>query len=140
MVRPLGQEDALDEGMAAHSRILAWRILWTEEPGGLHTAHRVSELGTAERLSTRFMMLSWALPLVTFLGPYRRGEGATGHREAPGLPASAPGSPPPTPEGQDASGSLTAGPQTSHFHKRASVCSSVRKRIRQECPYSPFSF
>ena len=31
----LGQEDPLEEGMATHSRILAWRIPWTEEPGGL---------------------------------------------------------------------------------------------------------
>ena len=32
--RSLGQEDALeDEGMATHSRILAWRTPWTEEPG-----------------------------------------------------------------------------------------------------------
>ena len=29
----LGQEDALEEGMATHSSILAWRIPWTEEPG-----------------------------------------------------------------------------------------------------------
>ena len=29
------QEDHLEEGMAAHSRILPWRIPWTEEPGGL---------------------------------------------------------------------------------------------------------
>ena len=34
-VRSLGQEDPLEKGMATHSRILAWRILWTEEPGGL---------------------------------------------------------------------------------------------------------
>ena len=34
-VRALGQEDPLEEGMAAHSSILAWRISWTEEPGGL---------------------------------------------------------------------------------------------------------
>ena len=33
--RDLGQEDALEEGMATHSSILAWRIPWTEEPGGL---------------------------------------------------------------------------------------------------------
>jgi len=32
----LGQEDPLEESMAAHSSILAWRIPWTEEPGGLH--------------------------------------------------------------------------------------------------------
>ena len=31
----LGQEDSLEEGMATHSSIFAWRILWTEEPGGL---------------------------------------------------------------------------------------------------------
>ena len=30
----LGWEDLLEEGMAAHSSILAWRIPWTEEPGG----------------------------------------------------------------------------------------------------------
>ena len=33
----LGQEDPLEEGMAAHSSILAWRIPWTEEPGGLQS-------------------------------------------------------------------------------------------------------
>ena len=31
----LGQEDPLEEEMATHSRILAWEIPWTEEPGGL---------------------------------------------------------------------------------------------------------
>ena len=36
-VRSLGQEDALEEGMAAHSSILAWRILWTEELGRLQS-------------------------------------------------------------------------------------------------------
>ena len=34
-VRSLGQEDPLEEGMATYSNILAWRIPWTEEPGGL---------------------------------------------------------------------------------------------------------
>ena len=36
-VRSLGQEDSLEQGMATHSSILAWRILWTEEPGGLQS-------------------------------------------------------------------------------------------------------
>ena len=36
-VRSLGQEDPLEKGMAIHSSILAWRIPWTEEPGGLQT-------------------------------------------------------------------------------------------------------
>ena len=34
-VLSLGQEDPLEKGMAVHSSILAWEILWTEEPGGL---------------------------------------------------------------------------------------------------------
>ena len=34
-VRSLGQEDPLKKGMATSSSILAWRIPWTEEPGGL---------------------------------------------------------------------------------------------------------
>ena len=33
-VQPLGREDSLEKGMATHSSILAWRIPWTEEPGG----------------------------------------------------------------------------------------------------------
>ena len=33
-VQSLGQEDPLEEGMATHSSILAWRIPWTEGPGG----------------------------------------------------------------------------------------------------------
>ena len=36
-VRSLDQEDPLEEGMAAHSSVLAWRIPWTEEPGGLQS-------------------------------------------------------------------------------------------------------
>ena len=34
-VRSLGLEDTLEKGMAVHSSILAWRVPWTEEPGGL---------------------------------------------------------------------------------------------------------
>ena len=42
-VQSLGQEDPLEEGMATHSSILAWRVSWTEEPGGLQSIglHRV---------------------------------------------------------------------------------------------------
>ena len=36
-VRSLGQEDLLEEGLATHSSILAWRIPWTEELGGLQS-------------------------------------------------------------------------------------------------------
>ena len=33
-VQSLGREDPLEDGMGTHSKILAWRILWTEGPGG----------------------------------------------------------------------------------------------------------
>ena len=33
----LGQEDSLEKGMVTYSNIFAWRIPWTEEPGGLQT-------------------------------------------------------------------------------------------------------
>ena len=42
-VRSLGWEDPLEEGLAIYSSTLAWRIPWTEEPGGLQSmkSHRV---------------------------------------------------------------------------------------------------
>ena len=36
-VQPLGREDPPEKGMTVHSGILAWRIPWTEEPGGLQS-------------------------------------------------------------------------------------------------------
>ena len=36
-LQSLGLEDTLEKGMATHSSILAWRIPWTEEPGGLQS-------------------------------------------------------------------------------------------------------
>ena len=48
MVQPLLLEDPLEEGMAAHSSIVAWKIPWTEEPGRLHTVHGVTELDMTE--------------------------------------------------------------------------------------------
>ena len=48
----LGWEDALEEGMETHSSIPAWRIPWTEEPGGLHrvakSRTRLKQLSTAQ--------------------------------------------------------------------------------------------
>ena len=43
LVQSLGWEDALEKEMATHSSIPAWRIPWTEEPGGLQSmgSHRV---------------------------------------------------------------------------------------------------
>ena len=48
-VRSLGQEDPLEKEMATHSSILAWRIPWMEELGGLQSMGR-KELDTTERL------------------------------------------------------------------------------------------
>ena len=48
-VQSLGWEDTLKKGMATHSSILAWRIPWTEESGGLQSmGHKESD--TTERL------------------------------------------------------------------------------------------
>ena len=44
-VQFLGREDPLEEGMATHSSLLAWRIPWTEEPGGA-TVRRVAKSET----------------------------------------------------------------------------------------------
>ena len=43
-VRSLGREDPLEKGMASQSSILAWRIPWTEEPGGLQSAGSQSQI------------------------------------------------------------------------------------------------
>ena len=45
-VQSLGQEAPLEKEMATHSSILAWRIPWTEEPGGLHVVHGVPKSHT----------------------------------------------------------------------------------------------
>ena len=45
-VRSLDREDPLEKGMATLSSIRAWRILWPEEPGGLHTVHGVTKSRT----------------------------------------------------------------------------------------------
>ena len=48
-VGSLGGEDPLEEGMATHSRILAWRIPWTEEPGGLQSTGSQSRTRLSDR-------------------------------------------------------------------------------------------
>ena len=47
-VRSLGWKDALKEEVATHSSILAWRIPWTEKPGGLQSPKGHKELDTTE--------------------------------------------------------------------------------------------
>ena len=49
-VPSLDQEDPLEEGMETHFSILAWRIPWTEKPGGLHSVSK-SRTGQANKHS-----------------------------------------------------------------------------------------
>ena len=51
----LGREDSLEESMATHASILAWRIPWTEEPGGLQS------MG----LGTKHMRPAWTKCILT---------------------------------------------------------------------------
>ena len=54
LVQSLGRKNPLEEELATHSRILAWEIPWTEEPGGLQRMGH-TELDTTERLNTTLM-------------------------------------------------------------------------------------
>ena len=56
-VQSLGQEDSLEKGMATHTSILAWRIPWTEEPGGLQfiRLQRVGHNGMTNSFSFTWM-------------------------------------------------------------------------------------
>ena len=47
-LRSLGWEDLLEKEMATHSSILAWRISWTEEPGGLYSPRGSKESDMTE--------------------------------------------------------------------------------------------
>ena len=68
--RSLDQEDPLEKGIATHSRILAWKIPWTEKPGGLQSMElqRVghswaTELnGLEKEKATHFSILAWKIP------------------------------------------------------------------------------
>ena len=56
-VRFLGREDPLEKGMAPHSSILAWKIPWTEEPGGLQS---MGSQRATERLTLSLFLNHWA--------------------------------------------------------------------------------
>ena len=70
-VPSLGGEDSLEEGMATHSSMLAWRIPWTEEPGGLRSIgsqrhrHNRSDLAHTCPALKEYRML--AAPISQFL-------------------------------------------------------------------------
>ena len=91
----LGWEDPLEEGMATHSNILAWRIPWTEEPGGLQSTgsqrvrHNWSNLAHTCKLFPT--LLEWIFciiflrkPMTLTALPNRNGEGdMTFHHSQP---------------------------------------------------------
>ena len=69
-------EDPLEEEMATHSCILAWKIPWTEEPGKLHGVAK--ELDTTEQLSARIracrhLPLSYSIPKMVAISGSRKG-------------------------------------------------------------------
>ena len=55
LVLSMGREDPLDEGMAAHPRILAWKTPWTQEPGGLQS--KGSQRGGHDRATDITLLL-----------------------------------------------------------------------------------
>ena len=55
-VQSLGGEDPLQNEMATHSNTLAWKIPWTEEPGGLHSPRGRKESDTTEWLHFLFFL------------------------------------------------------------------------------------
>ena len=61
-VQPLGQDRLLEKEMAPHSSILAWRIPWTEEPGGVAESDTTERL-TLTSLQVRRLSLGWSRDL-----------------------------------------------------------------------------
>ena len=88
-VQTFGQEGPLEEGMATHSNILAWRIPWTEEPDGLQSigsqrvGHDWSNWASSSKLMWQFQGVRnpRSLYLVTLLsqGSYSFLHGPIGH-------------------------------------------------------------
>ena len=69
MWESLGREDPLKKGMATHSRILAWRIPWTEEPGGLQSmgSQRVEHSWVTNASTFTFSSVKNASPDLYFI-------------------------------------------------------------------------
>ena len=57
-IQSLGQEYSLEKEMATHSSILAWRIPWMEDPGGLQSMG-LQRVDTIERLHFHFTFFQW---------------------------------------------------------------------------------
>ena len=73
-VPSLGWEDPLDKAMATHSSIIAWRIWWIEEPGGLHSiGSQIVRQDWSNLLCTHYVLLT-KLPISGFnsIGLHKR--------------------------------------------------------------------
>ena len=68
-IRNLGQKDALGKGKATHSSILAWRIPWTEEPGGLQSMES-QRVGHDSNSQTHTHTHTHHIRQLNFLPPY----------------------------------------------------------------------
>ena len=70
----LGWEDPLEDGVATHSSILAWRIAWTEESGGLQSTESQSQtwLGDHHSLSSRATLIPGPFPSKFPVGLHHR--------------------------------------------------------------------
>ena len=66
-VQSLGQENLLGKGLATHSSILAWRIPWTEEPGGLQSV-RLQKVGHDWMTNTSTLSYWWVMSVGSGLG------------------------------------------------------------------------
>ena len=71
LVQSLGGEDPLEKGMATHSSILAWRIPWTEEPGGLQSVgpQDQTQLGIHTYTILINLPTRWTMPSRKFFSP-----------------------------------------------------------------------
>ena len=72
LVGSLGQEDPLEEEMATHSSILAWKILWTEEPDGLVHGVTKSQTQLSDYVHMHVMMKAYLLGVLSWLGERKR--------------------------------------------------------------------
>ena len=66
-VQSLAQEDPLEKEMATHSSILAWEILWIEEPSGLYSPQDGKELDTTDHAYVTYLCNNVESPIVRIL-------------------------------------------------------------------------
>ena len=71
-VQILGQEDALEKEMATHSSILAWRIPWTEEAGGLYSPRGCERVRYDLKLKQQHIVFYYLHSLLSYMHTERK--------------------------------------------------------------------